>query len=74
MSGNGELPATMTVEAVIAKDASGRYIVTLSLRKNGRSRVVIESSAASVPGAKDIVGEFASWHGVPWRAVEVLYH
>jgi hypothetical protein len=59
------------VRATITKAADGWYTLTVSIRKNGRSRVLIEKPAASIVDAETAAEEFTSRHGAPWHTVEV---
>jgi len=48
-------------------------MLTMSVRENGRSRVLVEKPAASVIDAERAAEEFAARHDAPWHTVEVLY-
>jgi hypothetical protein len=61
------------VRATITKATDGWFTLTMSIRENGRSRVLIEKPAASVVDAERAAEEFAARHGAPWHEVEVLY-
>ena len=62
-----------TVRATITRAMDGWYTLTVSIRENGRSRVLIEKPAASIIDAESVAEAFAARHGAPWHTVEVLY-
>jgi hypothetical protein len=62
-----------TVRATITKAMDGWFTLTVSIRENGRSRVLIEKPAASVIDAERAAEEFAARHGASWHEVEVFY-
>jgi hypothetical protein len=64
--------ANITVRATITKIADG-YSVTVVIRESGRSRLLIDKTAASVFEAEAAAEAFTAQYGVPWHTVEVFY-
>ena len=64
-----ELP---DVRATITKIFEG-YSLTLVVKKNGQSRLLLDERAASVFEAEAVAASFTSLHRIPRHAVEVLY-
>jgi hypothetical protein len=64
---------TGKVRATIARATDGWYMLTMSVRENGRSRVLAEKTAASIIDAERAAEECAARHDAPWHTVEVLY-
>jgi hypothetical protein len=68
-----EMAGVNSVRATITKATDGWYTLTISIRENGRSRVLIEKPVASITDAERAAEEFAARRGAPWHTVEVLY-
>ena len=49
------------------------YSVTVVIRESGRSRLLIDKTAASVFEAEAVAKAFTAQHRIPWHTVEVLY-
>jgi len=62
----------LAVRATITKIFEG-YSLTLVMKKNGQSRLLLDERAASVFEAEAAAASFTSLHRIPRRAVEVLY-
>jgi hypothetical protein len=60
------------VRATITKLPDG-YSVTVVIRESGRSRLLIDRTAASVFEAEAAAEAFAAQQQIPWHTVEVLY-
>jgi hypothetical protein len=61
--------AEMTaVRATITKIPDG-YSVTVLIRENGRSRLLIDKTV----GAEAAAEAFTAQHQIPWHTVEVIY-
>ena len=62
----------LAVRATITKIFEG-YSLTLVMKKNGQSRLLLDERAASVFEAEAVAASFTSLHRIPWHTVEVLY-
>ena len=62
----------LAVRATITKIFEG-YSLTLVMKKNGRSRLLLDERAASVFEAEAVAASFTSLHRIPRHTVEVLY-
>jgi hypothetical protein len=58
-------------EAIFTKVAHG-YTVTVSLREDGRTRALSESTVATFADAEAVAKAFASQHEFPWYKVAVV--
>src|SRR5262249_39559042 len=61
----GEMPGTNIVSATITRESNGSYTLTVCIVEGGRSRVLIERTAASIVDAERAAEEFTSRHGAP---------
>ena len=62
----------LAVRATITKIFEG-YSLTLVVKKNGQSRLLLDERAGSVFEAEAVAASFTSLHRIPRHAVEVLY-
>ena len=62
----------LAVRATITKIFEG-YSLTLVMKKDGRSRLLLDERAASVFEAEAVAASFTSLHRIPRHAVELLY-
>ena len=62
----------IAVRATITKIVAG-YSVGMVIWERGRSRLLIDKTAASVSEAEAAAESFTAQHRIPWHTVEVLY-
>lgn len=60
------------VRATIAK-AGAEYLLNVVIWETGRTRVLAQKTARSVPEAEAVAQLFTAQHRIPWGAVKVVY-
>ena len=65
--------ANVTVVRATITKAAAEYLLSVVIWESGRTRLLAEKTARSVPEAEAAAQFFTAQHRIPWYAVKVLY-